>query len=39
MGLTNEYVNGKVKSDRVHNIGDLIGGTVVGLEDNYLIIE
>jgi len=39
MGLTNEYVNGKVKSDGLHKIGDLIGGTVVGLEDNYLIIE
>ena len=40
MGLTNEYVNGKVKSDGTHKVGDLIGGTVVvGLEDNYLIIE
>ena len=39
MGLTNEYVNGKVKSDGLHKIGDLIGGIVVGLEDNYLIIE
>ena len=39
MGLTNEYINGKVKSDGLHKIGDLIGGTVVGLEDNYLIIE
>ena len=39
MGLTNEYVNGKVKSDGLHKIGDLVEGTVVGLEDNYLIIE
>ena len=39
MGLTNEYINGKVKSDGTRKIGDLVGGTVVGLEDNYLIIE
>ena len=39
MGLKNEYVNGKVKSYGTHKVGDLIGGTVVGLEDNYLIIE
>ena len=39
MGLTNEYVNGKVKSDGTRKIGDLVGGTVVDLEDNYLIIE
>ena len=39
MGLTNEYINGKL-SLMVHiKLGDLIGGTVVGLEDNYLIIE
>ncbi|MDU7788169.1 MAG: tRNA (N(6)-L-threonylcarbamoyladenosine(37)-C(2))-methylthiotransferase MtaB [Veillonella sp.] len=37
-GLTNEYINGKVKSDGTRKIGDLVGGTVVGLEDNYLII-
>nr|WP_252893901.1 tRNA (N(6)-L-threonylcarbamoyladenosine(37)-C(2))-methylthiotransferase MtaB [Veillonella denticariosi] len=38
-GLTSEYVNGKIKSDGLHKIGDLIGGIVTGLEDNYLIIE
>ena len=37
--LTNEYIHGRVKSDGQHSIGDLIGGTVVAVEKNFVIIE
>lgn len=39
IGLTNEYIHGKVKSDQQHNVGDLIGGTVVSVENGFVIIE
>ena len=38
-GLTNEYIHGRVKSDGQHSIGDLIGGTVVAVEKDFVIIE
>ena len=39
IGLTNEYIHGRVKSDGQHSIGDLIGGTVVAVEKDFVIIE
>lgn len=39
-GLTNEYIHGKIKKgSTLYTIGDLVGGTVVSIDDNYVVIE
>ena len=40
IGLTNEYLHGKIKvHGQGYQQGQLAGGTIVGLEGNYVIIE
>lgn len=39
IGLTNEYIHGKYKSNGKHSIGDVVGGTIVGLDGEFVIIE
>lgn len=39
-GFTNDYVHAKIKKGTTEiNIGDLIKGTVIDIQDNYLVIE
>lgn len=39
IGLTNEYIHGKYKADGNHAVGDLVGGTIVGLDGDFVVIE
>ncbi|SUP41056.1 tRNA (N(6)-L-threonylcarbamoyladenosine(37)-C(2))-methylthiotransferase MtaB [Veillonella criceti] len=40
LGFTNEYIHGKIKKDESsHEVGTIIGGTVVGLNGETVIIE
>ena len=40
MGLTNEYIHGKVKvGDTNYAVGELVGGTVTAIDGEYVIIE
>lgn len=40
IGLTNEYLHGKIKvNGQGYQQGQLAGGTIVGLDGNYVIIE